>query len=125
MQLFLSISPDFNYSGDLILRSVIVRMTSLWKDQLEYPVKTLNKNLGLFLKLVPNQYRTGNSMNIFENVHRSDVKDGFHLIFHDPFEIPSESSSYFQAVSNRTLNYFVTPELAEIDESLLDYLPEE
>ena len=95
----------------------------------EYPLKTKNKNLGLYIKLLQKQWREPNNSikqyNVYENIHANELEDGYHLIFHDPFEMPWGSSSHFQTALYRSLSYFITPELTEIDDSLIEYSPKE
>lgn len=50
--------------------------------------------------------------------HPSEVLDGFHLIFHDPFEIPSRHSAHYYTMTNQTLNFLILPELVLHDESI-------
>lgn len=73
----------------------------------------------------PYQYRASMFSNIYEDIHPSEIKDGFTLIFHDPFEVPTESSVQVQTLPNRKINFLVTPELISVDESLFAYSPEE
>lgn len=60
---------------------------------------------------------------LFANIHASQVKDGFSLLIHDPFEVPSDDSVHVQTVTNQTINFLVTPEVIQIDESLMDFEP--
>lgn len=95
-------------------------------ETLSYPLKGSKNGLGLYLSLTSYQYRNGRYINLYKNIHPSEVKDGFHFIIHDPFEVPSENSILnFQTTPNRTKNFSITPVLTTVDDSLIEYSPEE
>jgi hypothetical protein len=52
-------------------------------------------------------------------------RDGFHFIFHDPFVVASEDSVNIFTLPNRTTEYFINPRISYLDESLVDFDPEE
>lgn len=67
-------------------------------------------------------------MNMFQfvikDVRPKDDRDGFHMIIHDPFVVPSDASVNFYTLSNRTVEIFIKPKIVKLDESLMDYAPE-
>jgi hypothetical protein len=50
---------------------------------------------------------------------------GLQFIFHDPYEIASSAGSRFTLSDNSSLFLSITPELVQIDDSLVDEEPEE
>lgn len=57
--------------------------------------------------------------------NREQIKEGFRLIFHDPFELPSEQSKQFFSKPNIQTKFLISPEMTSIDDSLFDETPEE
>ena len=55
---------------------------------------------------------------MFKDSHPSEVKGGFPLTFHDPFETISKSSESFYTLVNQSVIYWVTPKLLTYDGSI-------
>lgn len=51
--------------------------------------------------------------------------DGYHLIFHDPFEFPTPESAHYYTRTFRSLTFLISPELVSIDDSLVGMTPDE
>jgi hypothetical protein len=83
-----------------------------------YPIKTPTFKFGLDLKLDEGMSNTGYML---RDSHPSEVKEGFSLIFHDPFEVVSKSSSSFQTLTNQTIVFWIIPTLLTYDESIVGY----
>lgn len=60
-------------------------------EPLEYPV-TISTKFGLVVALYLFQKRYDREIDVYEDVHRSDLKDGFQLLFHEPYEVPSKAA---------------------------------
>lgn len=96
------------------------------KTELKKPLRTFNYNLGLTAEFQQGPMdQTDEWSNLFLDAHPSEIIDGFHLIFHDPFELPSSSSQQFYTLTELKVDYLVSPEMTSIDESLYDYSFEE
>lgn len=83
-----------------------------------YPLKTANQELGLVGALREN-YVKGTSM--FLDTHPSEVKDGFSLTFHEPFEIISKSSTTFNSLGNQTVIFWIVPQLLTYDDTITSF----
>lgn len=93
--------------------------------ELEYPLRTDSQEYGLSARFVQGTFnKTVEWRNLFEDSHPSEVLDGFRLIFHDSFELPSMSSTQFYTLTNHSIKFLITPEKADIDDSLMDLPPE-
>lgn len=57
--------------------------------------------------------------------HKSQVFEGFHLIIHDPFELPTRDSSHYHAMTNSTVVIWIKVEASKVIESLYDFSPAE
>ena len=53
------------------------------------------------------------------------TKAQYTVIFHDPFELPSENSKVIKLNINYQTNVLIVPQLNSIDESLVEYEPSE
>jgi hypothetical protein len=80
---------------------------------------------GLKTEINQKQWRFNSSFNLYENIHDSEVLEGFNLIIHDPFEVSSDDSIHVQTLMHQTVDLFVTPQVTEIENSLIEFEPEE
>jgi hypothetical protein len=62
---------------------------------------------------------------LFKESHPSEVKSGFSVTFHDPFEVISKSSPTFNTIPNQTIVLWIIPSLLTYDDSILDFSPKE
>jgi hypothetical protein len=88
---------------------------------LDYPLKTPNVNLGLRARFQQKKYESRYSDLLLKDVRPFDDKDGYSLIIHDPFEIPSASSFHTYTLPNRTVEYLIVPKITSFEESLAEY----
>lgn len=112
-------SEDFNYS------IVHQTMTHPRFESLEYPVKGLKEKQGLRVAINRMQLNFLDKIDVLRNTHDSIVKDGFSLLIHDSFEVSSNDSVHVQTVTGEFLRFFVTPEIIQIEESLMEFEPDE
>lgn len=63
--------------------------------------------------------------NLFEDSHPSEIVGGFHLMFHEPYDMPSNNAKQFHTLTNLKVEYLIIPEMTSIDESLHDFSIEE
>lgn len=94
-------------------------------ENFDYPLKGQRDRSGLFASIDRMLYRkVFKKKDILADTHESQIIDGFSLVIHDPFGQPSVDSMHIQTVPNQTINFFVTPELIEIEDSLIDFEPD-
>lgn len=62
---------------------------------------------------------------VLEDVRPKEEFEGWHLIVHDPFVVPSDASTRIQTLPNRTVEYFIDPKIIRLDETLAQQDPEE
>ena len=88
-------------------------------------LRTTKPDLGLILTLkqLVDKMKFGDREYLFEDSLPSEVNDGFKIIIHDPFELPSVDSTKFYSLTDHTVDYLIDPVMTNIDESLLDYIP--
>lgn len=87
-----------------------------------FPWKTTEADKGLKVKL--DKYYTMRDLTRFV-YHKSKVFDGFHIIIHDPFELPTRDSSHYHTLTNSTVVIWTKVEASKVAESLHDFTPEE
>jgi hypothetical protein len=93
---------------------------------LEYPLKGPENEIGLYVQIVQIQFREDRIENVYNDIHKSEITDGFHLLIHAPFEVPSlQDSTHVQTLTNQTLEIRIIPELISLDDSLFRISPEE
>lgn len=92
---------------------------------MDYPVKAPEGQRGLYTSVHQKQLRSDQTVDLFKDVHSSVITDGITLLIHNPFEALSDYSILIQAMTNQTISLFVTPEITEIEDSLVDFEPEE
>ena len=109
----LNFSEIFTFSDDLI---------ESFTKFLKAPLKVTNSDLGLNGKL--NWKRFIDSKDLLR-LHPSEVLDGYRLIFHDPFELPSPNSPTFLTLAHYFVEYLIVPRMTTVDDSILDYTPDE
>jgi hypothetical protein len=92
---------------------------------LDYPVKRSKQfKLGFSGQFAQPRIAASEGFVIFTDIRPKDPRDGYHLIIHDPYEIPSDRSANFYTLPNRTTEYFIVPKISSIDDSLEGYDPE-
>lgn len=95
----------------------------------EYPIKASSYDQGLrgYLKILHKQRPDDplNQRQEFYSHYTSEDKDGYQLIFHDPFEIPSDHSISFYTQKDHEKTFKITPEFVTYDETFADYSLEE
>jgi hypothetical protein len=114
-------SEDFNYTNATRLRSSSQNPFSL--DELVRGPKTTNTGFEADFQQ-PKRTMASFQLVIYD-VRPTEVRDGYHLIFHDPFALPSKHSMNFQTQTNRSSEFFINPKIVYLHESLVDYGPEE
>jgi len=87
----------------------------------DFPWKTIDASKGLKADYEKFYYKNDIKITKF---HKSDLFDGFRLIIHSPYEIPSQRSMVYHTISNSSVVFWVEPELLKIDGSLSDDLVE-
>lgn len=130
------LAKDFNFSKVYPLFMDPTKKASL--TVFEYPLKTTDYQLGLDIafdyRIFNGNVKTfneiqaqlGGNMKEFLNFsHPSKVQDGYKLILHDPFEVPSPESHQFFTIPHEIYEIEITPEITKFDESIKDYSPEE
>jgi hypothetical protein len=123
------ISSDFHYDDVIRLESSYF-YTEERSVILEYPQEGPKHGYGLNGNFEHIQTRTiGNNthedINIFKYSRPIEDLSGFHLIIHDPFEVPPDNSNNLIAMHEKTTNFLVFPEITSFDESLTDFSLEE
>lgn len=92
---------------------------------LDYPAKVPNYKVGLHMECYYKQQRRlarGHAEYIHEPFYRpTETRQGFRLMFHDPFELPSMSSYQYYFTPSFTRNYLIVPEVMRLDDSMLKY----
>lgn len=58
---------------------------------------------------------------IFSNVKSTNLFNGNHFYFHDPFELPSSSSAKFLLASRTNYGIKIKPQITSIDDSIAHY----
>lgn len=56
---------------------------------------------------------------------QNDNFDGFSMVFHDPFELPSKFSRSMRTLMHNTIVYSIIPVASKIDDSMLDFTADE
>jgi hypothetical protein len=126
---FFRVSKDFDYSTTVRLQQINY-VHPAGDDQLDYPVKgSPNTNIGFYgnfaqKKMESLTYEETDSI-VLTDIRPKDDRDGFHLIIHDPYEIPSDRSVNFYTLANQTVEYLIDPKITSIDDTLRSYDPEE
>jgi hypothetical protein len=119
------ISKDFNYSKTVRLQEYAIDEL-FGKETLMYPLKGPKfHKLGFDGSFRQQKYPISHISRILTDVRPKDARDGFHLIIHDPYEIPSDRSVNFYTLANQTVEYLIDPKITSIDDTLRSYDPEE
>jgi hypothetical protein len=119
------LSSDFNYT-----ESVRVAFTTSLKPfgdhQLKYPVKgPKHHEAGLEAYLAQPKVKYSELVHVLSDVRPKEDRDGFHLIIHDPFEVPSDKSVNIFTLANQTVEYFIKPKIISFDDTFKSYDLEE
>lgn len=102
-------------SSDFIFNKTTVTFTHIsLKDTKipDYPLKTTNAELGMYVELTTRHWNNGI---LFESMQH---ENGYHLTFHDPFEMVSKDSPSYFAVFTETTLYKVIPNKFDYDDSI-------
>jgi hypothetical protein len=95
-------------------------------DTLEYPVKGPENGVGAYIDMFRNQIRKEEYFRLDEHVYSTEIKDGLHVIFHAPYEVPSQSQSFhFYTMIDQTIEIRIIPEMTTIDNSMIEFSPDE
>lgn len=87
-----------------------------------FPLSSFSTSHGFYASLTP----TLDVRSIYmPKSHHLDVFNGFRVIFHDPYELPSKASVNYFATIDKPIKFWISPEVATIDESLMSLTPEE
>jgi hypothetical protein len=86
--------------------------------QLDYPVKTLSSSLGLNGQFKQPKYKRTDIDYVVTDSRPFVPFDGYHFIIHDPLEVPSDSSTHFYTMPNRTTEYLINPKIMTFERSL-------
>jgi hypothetical protein len=120
-----SLSQDFNYSKIIRLADYTARRP-FGDEELEYPVKGPRSNKHGFQGTFDQpKVKVSDSVIVFTDIRPKEVRDGFHLIIHDPYEIPSEKSVNVFTLTNQTVEFLINPKIVSFDETLRTYEFEE
>lgn len=112
-------SRDFKYE------TILITYTDKVLEHLDYPLKGPLGGSGLYVYINPRQWRVDGVEILFTDVHSSQIKDGFEVLIHEPFEVPSKDSVEVQALSHQTITFLVTPEITQIEDSMKQLNPDE
>lgn len=94
--------------------------------ELEYPLKgPVSTMFGFSGKFDQPKFKRNLFERVITDVRPKDDRDGYHLIFHDPYTIASDASLNIQTATNRSVQYLIDPKIVSFDESLADYDPQE
>lgn len=55
-------------------------------------------------------------VNFFTDIRPTEHRDGFNLIIHDPYEVPSDQSKNIFTMANQTVEYLINPIFVTFDE---------
>ena len=87
-----------------------------------YPLSTFSTSYGFYASLTP----TLDILSIYEpKSHHLDISNAYRVIFHDPYELLSKASVNYFATIDKPIKFWISPEVATIDESLMYLTPEE
>lgn len=112
--LFWRTSPTFAYNRKFD--------STTWEALTEnFPWKTTEADKGLKVEL--DKYHKLQDLTRFV-FHKSQVFEGFHIIIHDPFELPTRDSSHYHTIANSTVVIWINVEASKVDESLHGFTPE-
>jgi hypothetical protein len=113
---FSRVSRDFNFSTQYYGHSF---HPEKYLNE-AYPLKSSSEKQGFMagLNRSPN-----NDWEI--DAFGAEVHQGFLIVFHDPFELPTKSLPHYYTQTGQTLTFFVEPELISTDDSVLGGTPEE
>lgn len=94
-----------------------------------YPWKTSDKTFGFRARLSRKQV---NLLELLQPIppdrffnHPKLLIDGARLMFHDVNEIPFKTNQVYYAPFMNTTDFIVTPDMDQIDDSLMGFTPEE
>jgi hypothetical protein len=88
---------------------------------LEIPLKTPSSKLGLRCRFALKSIQNSEYDLILEDVRPKEDQNGYQLIIHDPFEMPSHHSFNTYTQANTTIDYFIVPKITSFDKSLAAY----
>lgn len=99
-------------------------------ESVNYPLVGPKNQKGLLCKMstvIDRKFRKKNYWNeyMFQEMRPVDDRDGFHLMFHGPFEIVSNHAVEFYSHTNETVKFEVIPEFYSYDDTFVDALLEE
>lgn len=113
--LYFRASSDFGFDRELDSTS--------WEGiKSKFPWKTPEASKGL--RVVVQKYNQEKDKTEFV-YHKSEVFEGFHIIIHDPFELPSRESSHYHAMTNSSVVVWIKVEPSNVTENIHDYTPDE
>jgi hypothetical protein len=119
------LSSDFNYTKSVRL-ATHTPPHPVGDDQLNYPVKgPKHHEIGFEADLDQPKVKFSRLVRFITDVRPKEDRDGYHLIIHDPFEIPSDNSVNIFTMANRTVEYFINPKIISFDETFRSYDLEE
>lgn len=113
------ISSDLNFSETFLFSESI---ELAYQNHHQPPLRTHHSILGLYGLL---QLKPFDASQEIIDWHESEVLDGYRLIFHDPFELPSSNSPQFQTLTHHYVDYLIIPKMTSVDDSILNYTPDE
>ena len=114
-------SDDFNYSHTVRLADYTSR-APIGDDPLDYPVKgPKTKGIGFEAVFQQHKFKIDININVLTDIRPKEYLDGYHLIIHDPYEIPSEKSVNIFTLANTTTEYLIDPKIVSFDESFKNY----
>lgn len=125
------VSDDFHFNDVLQIYSISRRLQIPQADIMyeENPMRTRSSELGfegIFREIdyeTPNEMFTTYKSDLFKNPFH--VYDGYHLIFHNPRELPDLNSVHHYTIAYHSLIFWIKPQMAKIEDSLKELPPVE
>jgi hypothetical protein len=121
------LSEDFNY--DLVIRMQEYNNFEGNNETFDYPFKGPKNSLGLQGRFdevyTETKFFRSITEYMFVKTQPFEPRHGFHLIVHDPFEVPNDDSVHLMTIPNEEIYFKVFPEIFGFDESLKDFTSEE
>jgi hypothetical protein len=125
MFFLIRLSQSFDYNHIIRMENEGVHKGR--NDTLSYPQKGRKTGLHCTFREMHYERVGGNYFDsyMFNETRPLENRGGFHLIFHDPFEIPSDDATHIMTVANELISIHIFPEVMRFDESFRDFSPVE
>lgn len=124
-QFFSRLSQDFVYDN-VVRLSDYTSKGPIGDEPLKYPVKGPRfHELGLKGIFDQPKVKFMKTVSIITDIRPKEDRDGYHLIIHDPYEIPTDKSVNVFTLANQTVEYLISPKVISFDKTLRKYSLEE